>query len=301
MEVFVRKIILCIVFSLSVFASDTGLHYVPGSVNMVGKLDVGSTLSVEGFKENILKDSDGDLSELKALGLDPTEDVEDILFGVASNDQNPDQTRLIALIRYNRRVNLAEIITAYAKKHGRVLQSQDYRDVIIYELDKQENLAVTQQIEGEWSLFGDLDLVRDSIDLFHKQGKSASRNKQLMAQCQDGLLPHLFWAVGTIKGSAQNPGFKNVLLTVDYFDGFVVGGKLPFETEEEKAGINQTLSMGTGLIMMMAQGKMNPQDIEIKEHDDYISFKIRISSELIQSLKQQAAAMDGQTGEKPVQ
>ena len=287
-----KHYLLCVIsLSLPLFSADTGFQFFPDSVELIAKWDVSSTFSIEGFQAQFIDASKEEIDELISFGLDPKEDIEEVLFGLVPDKEEGNESSFLAIVRYSKKINLESFITKLAKKENQKVNNQEYQGVTLFNFEDEDPMFFTDQIDGEWSIIGSLSMVQRSIDLMNGKGTSVIQNHELMAACQDGLLPHLFWATGNLSSAGQGMDYQNVLFTVDYLNGLQVAGNIPFKSEEEKVQINQTLSMGTGLLMMLAQGKINPADIVIEERDSDIHFNVTIPDGLIQSLKEQAESM----------
>jgi len=269
-----------------------GFDLFPQEMELVGRWDVSSSMELDGFRKAFQSEqTDGDLAFLTEAGLDPFADVEDIYFGFMDMGENEDSS-FVAAIRFNKKLDLKNIVEAFAERKQESLQTETYRGVTLFHPDDPENdIYVTDQIEGEWALAGDLNLVKKGVDRFFGEGTPITEKQKLRESTHNWTLPHLFWLSGNVTMPGQAGLSKDVLLTVDYFNGIQLGGKIPYADEEEKLQINQLINMGSGLLMMMSQGQMNPSDLRVEEKEGFIEFHVTIPEDMLAALRQQAASM----------
>lgn len=291
-----RMILILSMCAMTGFSIDNGFEFFPNSVELIAKWDVSSSLAFEGIRSELFdSENDEDTQKLISLGLNPSEDIDDAFFGL-ENGAGEGKANFIGAIHFNRKIDLGKVIQGFADWKSEQVTIQEYRGTKIFGLKNEDNaIYLSNQLGGEWSLVGSLDLVKQGLDRYKGEGDCVVKNKQLMKISQNGTLPHLFWAAGSFSTPGMGAQYKNVLFTLDYLNGIQIGGRIPFSTEEEKASINQAISMGTGLLMMFSQGHMDPSNIKISESESDISFRVTIPTEVLASLKQQAEAMQQTT------
>jgi len=275
------------------FSSDSGFAFFPDSIQLIGKWDVSSSLGIDDLSKALdSEESHKELDKLRELGLDPLKDIGDAYFGLTPATGTEGDSDLLGVIQFNRKIDLEHVIREFAKWKNQTLEEQTYRGVTLFGIkDEKDTVYFTPQVKGEWCFAGSLTHIKAAIDRMHGEGSSVLQNKELMATCKNGTLPHLVWIAGSVVSPGGMGNYKNTLFTFDYMAGIQITGKIPYSTEEEKAQINQALSMGSGMIMMFSQGKMSPDFMKITDKDSAVQFNLNIPEEVLASLKEQAVQM----------